>query len=91
VIKRGQHLDIYNIGTMEEIEIWKIAQLIGQYFGREIEILPSQPTRGGTPRRCPDITKLSTLGYRPKRSFLDGLNVTVRWYDQNAHLSARAG
>jgi nucleoside-diphosphate-sugar epimerase len=87
VIKHGKHMEIYNIGTMEEIEIQKVAQMIGEYFGRNIEIVPSDPASGGTRRRCPDITKLSALGYRPRYSFQEGLKVTARWYDENAHLS----
>jgi dTDP-D-glucose 4,6-dehydratase len=40
---------------------------------------------GGTPRRCPDIHKISALGYLPKWSLRDGLRVTAKWYDDNQH------
>ena len=86
VIKHGKHMEIYNIGTMEEIEIQQVARMIGEYFSRHIEIVPSNPASGGTPRRCPNITKLTALGYRPRYSFQEGLKVTARWYDENAHL-----
>jgi nucleoside-diphosphate-sugar epimerase len=86
VIRRGKHLEIYNIGTMEEIEIQKLAQMIGEYFGRQIEIVPSEPASGSTRRRCPDISKLSSLGYQPRYSFRAGLGITARWYDANADL-----
>jgi nucleoside-diphosphate-sugar epimerase len=86
VIKHGKHLEIYNIGSTEEIEIQQVAQRIGEYFCRQVKIVPSDPASGGTQRRCPDITKLSALGYRPRYSFQDGLKVTAQWYDANAHL-----
>lgn len=85
VIKRGEHLGIYNIGTTEEITIEEVAHLVGAYFGKRIEIVSSEPTRGGPPRRCPDITKLSALGYQPKYFFRDGLPIVAKWYDENAH------
>ena len=85
VIERGKHQGIYNIGTMEEITIEEVARLVGEYFGGQIEVVPGEPARGGTPRRCPDITKLAALGYQPKYSFRDGLPIVARWYDENAH------
>jgi nucleoside-diphosphate-sugar epimerase len=89
VIERGEHQGIYNIGTMEEITIEEVARLVGEYFGRQIEIVPGEPARGGTPRRCPDITKLAALGYQPKYSFRDGLPIVARWYDENTHQAPR--
>ncbi|MDI6828932.1 MAG: SDR family NAD(P)-dependent oxidoreductase, partial [Armatimonadota bacterium] len=63
VLERGEHLGIYHIGTMEEITIEEVAHLVGEYFGRQIEIVPGDLMKGGTSRRCPDITKLAALGY----------------------------
>ncbi len=85
VLERGEPLSIYNIGTMEEITIEEVACLVGEYFGRRIEIVEGEPAKGETPRRCPDITKLVALGYLPKYSFRDGLPITAKWYDENAH------
>lgn len=85
VIERGQRLGIYNIGTTEEITIGEVARMVGEYFGRRIEIVPGELARGGTRRRCPDITKLFALGYQPKFRFRDGLPITADWYVENAH------
>lgn len=83
-LEEGEHLNIYHIGTMEEISIEKVAVEVGKYFGKEIEIIPGEAVKGGTKRRCPDITKLNKLGYEPKVSFEKGLKITAEWYDQNA-------
>ncbi len=80
VMDQGEHLNIYHIGTMEEIAIAEVARLVGQYFGREIEIVAGAEAKGGTPRRCPDTAKLATLGYQPKYSLRDGLPLMARWY-----------
>jgi nucleoside-diphosphate-sugar epimerase len=85
VLERGEHLGIYNIGAMEEIAIADVARLVGEYFGRRVEIAPGEPAKGGTPRRCPDLSKLVALGYQPRYSFGEGLALVARWYDQNAH------
>ncbi|HYA43119.1 MAG TPA: NAD-dependent epimerase/dehydratase family protein [Syntrophobacteraceae bacterium] len=83
VLERGEHLGIYNIGTMEEISIENLAQLVANYYGRRIEIVRGELSRGSTKRRCPDITKLRLLGYQPRYSLRQGLAITAEWYDRN--------
>jgi nucleoside-diphosphate-sugar epimerase len=82
VIKKGEHLGIYNIGTTEELAIKKVAVEVGRYFGKEITIVPGKPARGATLRRCPDISKLKKLGYLPKVPFARGLKLTAAWYER---------
>ena len=84
VMKHGAHLGIYNIGTTEELPIETVAREIGAYFGRCIEILPGALQKGGTPRRCPNISKLQEFGYEPRYPFRDGLPPTARWYIEHA-------
>ena len=61
-----------------------VSRLIGEFFGRRIIVVPSRPAAGGTRRRCPDITKMASLGYQPKFTFRDGLPRTAQWYADNA-------
>jgi len=84
LLERGEHLGIYNIGTTEEVTMEHLAKETGKYFGREIEIVPGEPAKGGTPRRCPDISKISALGYRPKCKLSNVLPLVIKWYDENA-------
>ena len=83
VLEKGKHLEIYNIGTEDEIRIMEVAVEVGKYFGREVTIVPGKLSQGSTLRRCPDITKLKRLGYKPKIKFKDGLKITAKWYDEN--------
>jgi nucleoside-diphosphate-sugar epimerase len=85
VVDKGQHLGIYHIGTMDEITIEALANLVGEYFGKRVQIVPSEPSLGGAQRRCPDTRKLAALGYAPRWALRDGLEVTARWYDENSH------
>jgi len=84
VLERGKHLNIYHIGTLEEMSIRSVAQEIGHYFGREIQIAAGPLLPGGTMRRCPDIAKLSKLGYEPKIPFSQGILSVAKWYDENS-------
>jgi nucleoside-diphosphate-sugar epimerase len=87
VIRGGTHLGIYNIGTREEVAIAELARMVGNYFGKRVEIVPSPPALGGASRRCPDISKIAALGYESKFSLRDGLEITAKWYAKNAHLA----
>ncbi len=82
VIKDGEHLGIFHIGTDVEVQIGELAKAIGRVLGRQVTLQPGPLQPGGTLRRCPDITKLRALGYTPKTSLDAGLASTVRWYIQ---------
>jgi nucleoside-diphosphate-sugar epimerase len=84
LLDRAKHREIYNIGTREEMMIEDVAILVGEYFGRQVRIIPGPAAKGGTARRCPDIDRISRLGYNPQRTFSQGLKVTARWYAANA-------
>ena len=86
VMNLGEHLGVYNIGTMEEVSIGELARQVVACHGREVNILPSAEPEGATPRRCPDIAKLLGLGYRPEVALSTGLPDVVRWYAENRYL-----
>jgi nucleoside-diphosphate-sugar epimerase len=77
---KGEHLGIYHIGTTEEVSIADLARRMARIAGREIALAPSAALAGSTPRRCPDISKLAALGYRPRVALDQGLPPTLEWY-----------
>lgn len=87
---KGEHLNIYHIGTMEELSIAEVAKLTAKQMGLEIDLVAGAEPEGGTPRRCPDIGKLTALGFAPKLSLADGLKPTVEWYLANPPSPAHA-
>ncbi|MCH7575744.1 MAG: NAD-dependent epimerase/dehydratase family protein [Candidatus Marinimicrobia bacterium] len=91
ILGKGKHLETYHIGTTEEISIKEVADEVGKYFGRELTLVPGEPAKGGTLRRCPDITKIKNLGYNPGVPFKKGLKIAAKWYDENAHKKATVG
>ena len=78
--EKGEHLGIYHVGTTEEISIADLARRMAAIAGREIVLEASTVLAGSTPRRCPDISKLAALGYRPRVRLDDGLPPTLKWY-----------
>jgi len=90
LLEKGEHLNVYNIGNPEEIKIKEVARKVIKYFNREANIIPGELQKGGTPRRCPDITKLSKLGYIPKIDFNKGLKLTADWYIKNSALKNKS-
>ena len=87
---KGEHLGIYHVGTTEEVSVADVARRIAALAGRETDLVPGELHAGGTPRRCPDISKLAKLGYKPRVSLNEGLKPTVDWYWRNAALAPKA-
>jgi nucleoside-diphosphate-sugar epimerase len=77
---KGEHLGIYHVGTTEEVSVADLARRMAKIAGREIVLGPSAVLEGSTPRRCPDISKLAALGYRPRVPLDEGLSPTLKWY-----------
>lgn len=80
VMDRGEDRNVYHIGTNEEVAIRDLVLMIADQLGVEIEIQTTPSPAGGTPRRCPDISKLQGLGYQPQVMLDAGLAETVAWY-----------
>ena len=83
---KGDHMGIYHVGTMEEVKIITLAELIISHFSRSPSFEFISEPEGQTQRRCPDISKVQNLGYAPKFSLIDGLDATVKWYVENMDL-----
>jgi nucleoside-diphosphate-sugar epimerase len=89
MLEKGEHLGIYHVGTTEEVSIAELARRIAGVCGREIELITGKPMPGGTARRCPDISKLAGLGYKPRVSLDEGLKPTLDWYWSNIQLAPK--
>ncbi|OGQ17631.1 MAG: NAD-dependent dehydratase [Deltaproteobacteria bacterium RIFCSPHIGHO2_02_FULL_40_11] len=77
---RGEHMQIYHLGTMEEVSMRSLAERISQKMECAIKIVPGDLRAGSTQRRCPDTKKIEALGFVPKVSLNEGLTKTIGWY-----------
>jgi len=80
ILKKGKHLNIYNIGTDEEIKIKHLALKISKFFNKKIILRRKNIAKGSTKRRCPNILKITKLGFRQKCNLNLGLHKTIDWY-----------
>jgi GDP-L-fucose synthase len=69
---------LVNIGSGQDQTIRELAELIAKVVGYdgELKFDPSKPD--GTPRKLLDISRLSSLGWRPVMSLSDGLAFAYR-------------
>lgn len=89
MLEKGEHLGIYHVGTTEEISIADLARRIATVRGRDIELIAGKSMPGSTARRCPDISKLARLGYKPRVLLGEGLKPTLDWYWSNIQLAPK--
>ena len=69
---------------MYEISIKELAIMVGKAFGKEINVIPGELDEGSTPRRCPDTSKLTALGFKPQVGLDEGIMKVTRWYNDHA-------
>ena len=80
ILKKGKHLQIYNIGTTEKISIKKLAKAIARIINKKIKIKSTKLQKGGTKKRLPNISKLKKLGFKQKIKIIEGLKKTLQFY-----------
>lgn len=80
IYKKGKKNNIYNIGTKEEISIINLLKILQKKMGTNFKIKHKPIKKGGTSKRCPDIKKISELGFKKKYSLSSGLDQTIDWY-----------
>ena len=73
ILKRGKHLNIYNIGTNEKIRIKNLAYKLSRIFKKKITLKKTSLAKGGTKIRIPNINKIKKLGFKAKFNLDKGL------------------
>ena len=71
---------LINIGTGKDITIKELAEMVKEIVGFEGEINWDSSKPDGTPRKLLDVSKLFSLGWKPKIGFREGIRTTYDWY-----------
>jgi dTDP-glucose 4,6-dehydratase len=84
-LERGQPGEVYNFGGGADWENLAVVRTIVQLLGASEDLIAFVADRPGHDRRYEvDSAKAEReLGWRPRRSFADGLKETVAWYAGN--------
>ncbi len=75
--------EVFNIGNdTEEVSIRKLTEILLKIVGRDdIKILTDIDTTGSPSRRCPDMSKTTSIsGVSPAINIFEGCNKTWEWY-----------
>src|SRR5699024_4795022 len=85
VLHKGKVGEVYNIGGNNEKENIEIVKLILAQLDKSDDLIEHVTDRLGHDRRYAiDNTKISTeLGWHPKYTFEQGLEMTINWYLAN--------
>ncbi len=80
ILKKGDHLNIYNIGNDSMISIKSLADKISKLMNFVPRYKYLSIAKGATKFRCPNIKKLKKIGYKKKVNLSEGLKKTISWY-----------
>jgi len=77
ILKKGKHLQVYNIGTNEKVTIKTLAKKLSKIFNKKIIIKKTKLFKGSTKKRLPNIKKIKLLGFKQKIKLEQGLKILV--------------
>ena len=82
---KGVEGEVFNIGADQERDVRTVGEAILRVLGKPASLMKSVEDRpGNVTRHAVDWSKIRTrLGWRPARTFEEGLRETVAWYRAN--------
>jgi GDP-L-fucose synthase len=72
-----------NVGSGEDLSIKELAEKVAGIVGFNGEIIWDPTKPDGTPRKVLDSSRINKLGWKPTISLNNGIEKTVRWYQEN--------
>ncbi len=72
-----------NVGVGDDVSITELAEIIKDITGFKGRIVYDKTKPDGTPRKLLDVSRLFSLGWRPKYSLEEGLRLTYNWFKEN--------
>ena len=84
VMHKGRPGEIYNIGGSKEITNMELTHTILEFLGKPESLIKFVNDRPGHDKRYAlDITKMKSLGWKPRHDFRSSLKLTIDWYKAN--------
>lgn len=72
-----------NVGTGNDISIMDLVNILKTFFKIKGKIFYDKSKLEGVPRKLLDITKISSMGWKPKTNLNDGLSKTINFFRNN--------
>jgi GDP-L-fucose synthase len=83
--------EIVNVGSGEDCTIRDLAKMIAHAAGFSGELCFDTGLPDGTPRKLLDVSRLNTLGWKPKIPLREGIRTTYEWYQAHSMYSRAHG
>jgi GDP-L-fucose synthase len=80
--------EFVNIGSGKEITIRELAELVSEIVGFRGQLVFDTSKPDGTPRKLLDVSRLHSLGWKPKTEFREGIARAYADYLQNVAKAA---
>ena len=74
---------VINVGWGEDISIRELAELIKNVSAFQGALRFNAAKPDGTPRKLLDTSRMTALGWRPSIRLRDGIEQTVRWFNES--------
>lgn len=79
-----------NVGVGEDISIRELGELVAEIVGYTGSITQDLTKPDGTPRKLLDVSRLTSLGWKPSVSLRTGIEKTYHWFlDNESRLRAK--
>lgn len=78
IMENYHEREFINIGSGEDLSILELAKMVQKVVGYQGEILLDLTKPDGTPRKLMDVSKLSALGWAPKTSLEEGIQIAYK-------------
>jgi dTDP-glucose 4,6-dehydratase len=76
--------EVYNVGTGRETSGNEVARTVLEVLGKPESLIQYVSDRPGHDYRYAlDVSKLTALGWAPRTDFREGMERTIRWYQDN--------
>lgn len=72
--------EIINVGSGQEVPIRSLAVLVAEAAGYKGKIIWDRTKPDGMPRKFLDVSKLTTLGFKPNVTLEDGIRQHIQYY-----------
>jgi GDP-L-fucose synthase len=72
-----------NVGWGEDVSIRELAEIIATVAGFEGGFRFDTSKPDGAPRKLPEVSKLTEMGWRPRTPLREGIEDAYRWYLQS--------
>lgn len=77
--------DVYNLAYGEGTSLIEVAERIKEFLNPNLNILVKENRTGEVVQYIADITKAKKkIGYQPTTTIVEGLQKSIKWYEENA-------